>query len=70
MLEDRASELRRRLDESRALVGEREAFESGETPLDRAPTVEDTVEERRRLVHEQGRAAIDELGGGRQQPDR
>jgi len=50
----RAEELKQRLDESRALVSEREEFESGETPID-------TVEDRRRSVHEQARGAIDEM---------
>jgi hypothetical protein len=53
----RASELRAKLDESRALVDERDEFESGET------TVADAADpdERRRRVHEQGRAAVDEM---------
>lgn len=50
----RAEELKRRLDESRALVEEREEFESGETPID-------AVEDRRRAVHERARESIDEL---------
>jgi hypothetical protein len=52
-LDPRADELRRRLDESRVLVGEPEDFTSGETPVD--------AEERRRDVHERGRSAIDEM---------
>jgi hypothetical protein len=55
---DPAEELRRKLDESRALVAEREEFEGAETPVDRA---EAGVDERRRTVHEQARAAIDEM---------
>lgn len=50
----RAEQLRRRLDESREIVSEREEFESGETPVD-------SVEDRRRGVHERGREAIDEI---------
>lgn len=50
----RAEELKQRLDESRALVEEREEFESGETPID-------AVEDRRRAVHERARESIDEL---------
>lgn len=57
----RAEELRRRLDESRLLVEEREEFESGETPVDRAEPVPGEVDARRRLVHEQGRAAVDRM---------
>jgi hypothetical protein len=56
---DPADELRRKLDESRAIVEEREEFESAETPVDRA---EPGVDARRRDVHERGRAAIEEMG--------
>lgn len=56
--EDPADALRARLEESRALVGERDAFEEGETPVDRADP-----EARRRSVHEQARARIDDLRG-------
>jgi len=59
--DDRAAELRQKLDESRALAAEREEFESGETPIDRAEPAAETVDERRRRVHEQGRAAMDEM---------
>jgi len=55
---DPAVELRRKLHESRGLAGEREEFEAAETPVDRA---EPAVDERRRDVHEQARAAADEL---------
>jgi len=53
----RADELRRRLDESRALAEEPggDDFTSGETPVD--------AEERRRDVHARGRSAIDEMRG-------
>ena len=54
----RAEELRRKLAESRALVDERDAFEDGETPVDQADP-----EARRRSVHEQARARLDELKG-------
>ena len=54
-VDPRADELRRRLDESRALSEEREDFTSGETPVD--------AEERRRDVHARGRSAIDEMRG-------
>jgi hypothetical protein len=53
----RAEELRAKLDESRAVVDERESFEAGETPVDEAPD----PAERRRRVHEQGRSAVDEM---------
>jgi hypothetical protein len=56
--EDPAGALRARLEESRTLVGERDAFEEGETPVDEADP-----EARRRSVHEQARARIDDLRG-------
>ena len=55
----RALELRRKLAESRTLVGEREEFEAAETPIDRA----EDVEGKRRSVHERGRAVADEMRG-------
>ena len=54
----RADELRRKLDESKPLVEEREEFESGGTPVDEA-----TLDEKRAAVHEQGRAAMREMKG-------
>jgi hypothetical protein len=55
---DPADALRAKLEESRALVGERDAFEEGETPVD-----EVDPDARRRSVHEQARARLDELRG-------
>jgi len=55
---DPADALRARLDESRALVGERDEFEGGETPVDEADP-----DARRRSVHEQARERLDELRG-------
>ena len=55
---DPADSLRAKLEESRALVGERDAFEEGETPVDQADPAA-----RRRSVHEQARARLDELKG-------
>jgi hypothetical protein len=54
----RAEELRQKLDESRAVVDEREEFESAETPVDQAE-----VDDRRRAVHERGRAAAEQMRG-------
>ncbi|HEX6491338.1 MAG TPA: hypothetical protein VF002_08190 [Gaiellaceae bacterium] len=54
----RAKELRRKLDESKPLVAEREQFESGETRVDEA---EPSLDEKRASVHEQGRAAAREM---------
>ena len=56
----RAEELRQKLDESRAVVDEREEFESAETSVDE---VEVEVEDRRRAVHERGRAAAEQMRG-------
>jgi len=58
----RADELRRKLDESRPIVEEREEFESAETPIDDVGEPAE-VEDRRKAVHEQGRAAADEMRG-------
>jgi hypothetical protein len=53
---DPADALRAKLEESRSLVEERDAFEEGETPVDQADP-----DARRRSVHEQARARMDEL---------
>ena len=58
----RADELRRRLAESRAIVDERDAFEEAETPVDAAEPAEDPADRRRR-VHEEGRAAAERMRG-------
>jgi len=55
----RAEELRRRLDESREMAGEREEFEAAETPVDEAEPAD--VADRRRAVHERGRATAEEM---------
>ena len=54
----RAEELRRKLEESRAVVDEREEFESAETPVDQVE-----VDDRRRAVHERVRAAAEQMRG-------
>jgi hypothetical protein len=58
----RADELRARLAESRALVDERDEFEGGETTVDAAEPA-GSPDDRRRLVHEHGRAVADEMRG-------
>ena len=62
-VDPRAEELRRRLDESRTLVGERDEFESGETTVDDAVATQATPgpDERRRHVHERGQATIERM---------
>ena len=57
----RAAELRRKLDESRGIVAEREEFEAAETTVDAA--AEAGPESKRRVVHERGRAAAEEMRG-------
>jgi hypothetical protein len=63
----RAEELRARLDESRAVVDEREEFEAAETTVDEAEAVPDP-DDRRRAVHAEGRAAADEMRGSKTRP--
>lgn len=57
----RADELRRKLAESRALAGERDEFEAGETTVDRAEPVPAAPDDRRRDVHAEGRAAVERM---------
>jgi hypothetical protein len=56
---DPAAELKAKLAAARAAGDDREQFEAGETPVDEAAD----PETRRRSVHEQARAAIDEMQG-------
>jgi hypothetical protein len=58
----RADELRARLDESRAVVEDREEFESAETTVDAVEAVPDP-EERRRALHAEGRSVVDRMRG-------
>jgi hypothetical protein len=57
----RADELRRKLDESRSIVQERDEFEVGETPVDQAEPAPVDPAQRRREVHEEGRAAVERM---------
>jgi hypothetical protein len=59
----RADELRRKLDESRALVEERDEFEGAELTVDRAEPAPEDPESRRQAVHEAGRAAVERMRG-------
>jgi len=59
-VDPRAEDLRQRLAESRQLVDERESFEERELPVDEADPDPDA---RRRRVHDEGRAAVDEMRG-------
>jgi hypothetical protein len=58
----RAAELRARLDESRAVVEDRDEFEGAETTVDTVEPVPEP-EDRRRAVHAEGRAAVDRMRG-------
>ena len=58
----RADELRRKLAEARDITDEREEFESAETTVDQAEPPGDLAA-RRREIHEQGRAAAEEMRG-------
>ncbi len=60
---DPAEELKARLAEARAAGDDREEFEAGETPVDEVTGSEAEVEDRRKAVHERGRAAADEMRG-------
>ena len=56
----RADELRRKLEESRLLVSERDEFEGGETTVDEATPAE-TPDDRRRRVHDEARAQVEQM---------
>jgi hypothetical protein len=60
----RAGELRRRLDESRAVVDDRDEFEGAETTVDAVEDVPADPAERRRAVHAEGRGAAEKMRGG------
>jgi hypothetical protein len=59
-----AEALKARLAESRAVVEEREEFESAETPIDQAEAVPSEVGDRRRSVHDRGRQVAEEMRRG------
>ena len=56
---DPAEELKTKLAEARAAGDDRDEFEAGETPVDEA--ADPDVASRRRSVHEQARATLDEM---------
>ena len=63
-VDPRAEELRRRLEESRPVVEEREEFEAAETTVDTVEAVAEDPEARRRGVHAEGRSVVDRMKGG------
>jgi len=60
--------LKARLAESKALVEEREEFESGETPIDRAEPLPTELGDRRRSVHDRGRQVAEQMRRGSSSP--
>ena len=64
-VDPRAEELRRRLDESRAVVDDREEFEGAETTVDAVEDVAADPAERRRALHAEGRSAVDRMRGAK-----
>jgi hypothetical protein len=57
----RAEELRRRLEESRSLVEERDEFEGAEVTVDLAEPAPEDPESRRRAVHDSARATVEQM---------
>jgi hypothetical protein len=57
----RAEELKARLAQARDAADDRDAFEAGEVTVDEAEPLDPQA--RRAAVHEQGRAALDEMRG-------
>ena len=57
----RAEELRRKLDESRSIVEERDEFEGAELTVDLAEPAPEDPESRRRAVHESARATVEQM---------
>jgi hypothetical protein len=57
----RADELRRKLDESRSIVEERDEFEGGELTVDLAEPAPEDPESRRRVVHDSARATVEQM---------
>jgi hypothetical protein len=57
----RAEELRRKLAESRALVGERDEFEAAEPTVEQTEHAPDDPDRRRREVHETGRTVAQQM---------
>lgn len=67
-VDPRAEQLRRRLEESRPVVEEREEFEAAETTVDSVEAVPEDPEARRRAVHAEGRSTVDRMRGDDGEP--
>ena len=62
--EPHAEALKTKLAEAREVADDREEFESAETPIDQAETVPPELADRRRSVHDQGRAMAEQMRRG------
>ena len=60
-VDPRAEELRRKLDESRSIVDERDDFEGAELTVDLAEPAPEDPESRRRAVHDSARATVEQM---------
>jgi hypothetical protein len=57
----RADELRRKLDEARSMVEERDEYEAAEVTVDLAEPAPEDPESRRRAVRDAGRATVEQM---------
>lgn len=62
-IDPRAEELRRKLEESRPVVEERDEFEAAETTVDSVEAVPDDPAERRKAIHAEGRSTVERMRG-------
>lgn len=60
-VDPRAEELRRKLEESRELVEERDEFEGAELTVDLAEPAPEDPESRRRAVHDSARETVERM---------
>jgi hypothetical protein len=60
-MDPRAENLRRKLEESRSIVEEREEFEGAELTVDQAEPAPEDPESRRREVHESARSTVEQM---------
>ena len=60
-VDPRAEDLRRKLEESRSIVEERDEFEGAELTVDLAEPAPEDPESRRRAVHESARATAEQM---------
>ena len=60
-VDPRAEDLRRKLDESRSIVEERDEFEAAELTVDRAEPAPADPQSRRRAVYESARETVEQM---------